>query len=99
MALLLRDQDRQCLTALLALHLPGVIGRAYGSRVTGLAHGASDLDLALIGPGAQPIPVSRLENCRQAVYDSNLPILIDARDWARLPKNFHADIEKTFVDL
>lgn len=99
MPLLLRDKDRQRLSALMALHLPGITGRVYGSRVTGLAHDASDLDLALIAPDALPIPVSQLENFRQALNDSNLPILVDARDWARLPKSFHAEIEKAYVEL
>jgi uncharacterized protein len=99
MPMLLRDQDRQRLLALMALHLPGVTGRVYGSRVTGLAHDASDLDLALIAPNAQPIPFSQLDDFRQAINDSNLPILVDARDWARLPKSFHTEIEKAFTEL
>jgi hypothetical protein len=60
---------------------------------------ASDLDLALISPDAQPIDFTAMEDFRQAVNDSNIPILVDARDWARLPKSFHAEIEKFFVDL
>lgn len=99
LALLLRDQDRQRLTALMALHLPGVVARVYGSRVTGMAHAASDLDLALLAPNAQPIPFLQLEDFRQAVNDSNIPILVDARDWARLPKSFHTEIEKAFAEL
>ena len=99
MSLLLRDQDRQLLTVLMALHLPGIAGRIYGSRVTGKAHAASDLDLALLAPDAQPIPFSQLEDFRQAINDYNLPILVDARDWARLPKSFHHEIEKAFVQL
>ena len=99
MTLVLWDQDRQRLTALIAQHLPGIVARAYGSRVTGYAHDASDLDLALMAPHAQPIPMAQLERFRQAVNDSNLPILIDARDWARLPEKFHAEIAKAFVDL
>ena len=97
--LLLRDQDRQRLTALMALHLPGITGRVYGSRVTGLAHDASDLDLALMAPDAQPIPFEQLEEFRQAVNDSFLPILVDARDWAILPSSFHTEIEKAYVEL
>ena len=97
--LLLRDQDRQRLVALMALHLPGITGRVYGSRVTGLAHDASDLDLALMAPDAQPIPFEQLEEFRQAVNDSFLPILVDARDWARLPSSFHTEIEKAYVEL
>lgn len=99
MSLNLRDKDRQRLTALLALHLPGVCARAYGSRVTGRAHDASDLDIALIAPNAIPIPLQQLEQFRQAVNDSQIPILVDARDWARLPKNFHMEIEKAFIEL
>ena len=99
MPLLLRDQDRQRLVQLIAQHLPGVSARIYGSRVTGRAHDASDLDLALMAPDAQPIPFSQLEDFRHALSDSNIPILVDARDWARLPKSFHAEIEKAFVQL
>ena len=99
MSLLLRDQDRQRLALLMAQHLPGVSARVYGSRVTGRAHEASDLDLALMAPDAQPIPFSQLEDFRQAVSDSCIPILVDARDWARLPKSFHIEIEKAFVQL
>ena len=36
--------------------LPGVEVWAYGSRVSGLSHDASDLDLVLRAPGLQPIP-------------------------------------------
>ena len=97
--LLLRKQDRLRLLALLAQHLPGVKARAFGSRVTGQAHEASDLDLALISPNAQAISTHQLEQFRQAVNDSNHPILVDARDWAMLPKSFHTEIEKAYVDL
>ncbi len=97
--LLLRDQDRQLLRDLLDTYLPGVKARAYGSRVTGKAHVASDLDLALMRTDTQPIDFTAMENFRQAVNDSNIPILVDARDWARLPKSFHTEIEKSFVDL
>ena len=99
MPLLLRDIDRQRVRALMALHLPGVTERIYGSRVTGQAHAASDLDLALVAPNLQPIPAEQLERFRQAVNDSLIPILLDARDWARLPKDFHTEIEKSFVEL
>ena len=99
MPLLLRDIDHQRVRALMALHLPGVTGRIYGSRLTGQAHEASDLDLALVAPNLQPIPVDQLERFRQAVNDSLIPILLDARDWARLPKDFHTEIEKSFVEL
>ena len=99
MTLLLREVDRERLRGLMTTHLPGVTGRIYGSRVTGRAHDASDLDLALMSPDSQPIPVDQLERFRQAINDSLIPILVDARDWARLPKEFHTEIEKSFVEL
>ena len=99
MALLLRDVDRKRLCELMAAHLPGIKARAYGSRVTGRAHDASDLDLALVTADSQPIPIDQLERFRQAVNDSLIPILVDARDWARLPKSFQTEIEKSFVEL
>ena len=99
MTLLLREIDRERLRGLMTTHLPGVTGRIYGSRLTGQAHDASDLDLALVSPDLQPIPIDQLERFRQAVNDSLIPILIDARDWARLPQHFHAEIEKCFVEL
>ena len=99
MTLLLREVDRERLRRLMTTHLPGVTGRIYGSRVTGRAHDASDLDLALIAPDSQPIPMEQLERFREALNDSLIPILVDARDWARLPKHFHAEIEKAFVEL
>ena len=99
MALILRNVDRQRLRSLIKTYLPGVTGRIYGSRVTGRAHDGSDLDLALVTADSQPIPIDDLERFRQAVNDSLIPILVDARDWARLPNHFHAEIEKTFVEL
>ena len=99
MTLLLREIDRERLRGLMNTHLPGVTGRIYGSRVTGQAHDASDLDLALVSSDLLPIPIDQLERFRQAVNDSHIPILVDARDWARLPQHFHAKIEKAFVDL
>jgi len=33
------------------------------------------------------------------VRESNIPILIDARDWARLPASFHEVILRNYVEL
>ena len=41
---------------LLDERLRGVEVWAYGSRVSGRSHDASDLDLVLRAPGLQPIP-------------------------------------------
>lgn len=95
--LFLRPQDRERLLRLLAEHLPEVTVWAYGSRVNGEAHDASDLDLVLRSPDLSPIDFLRLGDFTDALRESNIPILIEARDWARLPASFHREIEKNYV--
>ncbi len=90
--LLLRPQDRERLLRLLAEHLPEATAWAYGSRVSGEAHEASDLDLVLRSPDLSPIDFLRLDDFVDALRESNIPILIEARDWARLPESFHREI-------
>ena len=82
---------------LLRRHVPGADVWAYGSRVSGESHEASDLDLVLRGPGLAPIPSENLRDLRNAIRDSNVPILVEARDWARLPDSFHREIERLHV--
>lgn len=95
--LLLREQDRKRLTELLNAHLPAVTAWAYGSRINGDAHEASDLDLVLRSPDLNPIPLEDLDAFLQALQQSNIPILIEARDWARLPPSFHQEILKNYA--
>ena len=98
-ALLLREQDRQEILRLLARHLPDVAAWAYGSRVNGGAHEGSDLDIVLRSPDLSPIPLEELRAFAQALRDSNIPILVEARDWARLPESFQHEIMKNYVVL
>ena len=72
---------------------------AYGSRVDGTSHEASDLDLALRGPGLQPIPSADMHALREAFTESNIPIIVDAHDWCRLPESFHKEIRRNYVPL
>lgn len=95
--LYLREQDRERLVALLSVYLPAVTAWAYGSRVNGGAHEASDLDLVLRSPDSNPIPFEPLDNFLEALRESNIPILIEARDWARLPEMFHREILKGYA--
>ena len=82
---------------LLLAHLPGVEVWAYGSRVNGRSHDGSDLDLVLRGPGLEEIPAGQLGNFEEAVKDSTIPFIVEARDWARLPERFHREIEREHV--
>lgn len=97
--LYLREQDRKRLVELLAAHLPAVTAWAYGSRVNGDAHESSDLDLVLRSPDLSAIPLDALDTFLEALRETNIPILIEARDWARLPEAFHQEILKGYVVL
>lgn len=70
---------------------------AYGSRVNGDHHEASDIDLVLRHTGANPSPPGQLDALREAFSDSNLPILVQVVDWARIPAAFRAEIEAGYV--
>ena len=93
----LESRHREQIEALLRQHLPGVEVWAYGSRVNGLSHDGSDLDLVLRGPGLTPIPAAAFSELRQAFSDSDIPILVEVRDWARLPEGFRREIERGYV--
>lgn len=95
----LEPKHRQMLEALLREHLPDVEVWAYGSRVNERSHDGSDLDLALRGPRLKEIPGSRLADFEEALRESTIPFLVEARDWARLPERFHREIERHKVVL
>lgn len=85
--------------ALLESHLPGVEVWAYGSRVNGRSHDGSDLDLALRGPGLKQISLGELAAFVEALRESSIPFLVEARDWMHLPERFQQEIERNHVVL
>ena len=93
----LPSRHREQLEALFREHLPDVEVWAYGSRVDGRSHDGSDLDLVLRGPGLEEIDLTRLADFEQALHDSTIPFVVEARDWARLPERFHREIERQYV--
>ena len=95
----LSPRHRAEIEALLRKHLPDVEVWAYGSRVTGRSHDGSDLDLVLRGPDTQQVPIDALQAFVEAMRDSNIPFLVEARDWARLPERFHREIERHHIVL
>jgi uncharacterized protein len=90
----LRPEWLDMLRDLIAAHLPGVEVLAYGSRVQGTAHDGSDLDLVLRNPDGTALPLMTLEDFREALSESDLPILVDVLDWARIPESFRKEIER-----
>ncbi len=70
---------------------------AHGSRVTGGGHEGSDLDLVLRNPGRLNEPMRQLQRLRDALSESNLPMMVDILDGARLPESFRHQIERIHV--
>ena len=93
----LRPQDLALLSALLKQHLPQTEVWAYGSRVNGDGHEASDLDLVVRQPEDLMTKTTGLDELKDALVESDLPIRVDVIDWARIPESFRREIERGYV--
>lgn len=78
-------------------HLPHAEVWAYGSRVNGDCHDASDLDLVVRNPAALDEALPNLADLKDALVESNLPIRVDLVDWARIPAAFRREIDRAYV--
>lgn len=85
--------------AILKQYASGLEAWAYGSRIKGSAHDASDLDLVLRNPLDLQKPIDNLAQIKQAFIDSDLPFLIDLMDWAYLQDSYREEIDKQHVQL
>ncbi len=95
----LQPAHARILRDLLDRHVPEAEVWAYGSRVTGQAHESSDLDIVLRNPGQLNQPQKNLSQLREAMRESNLPILVEVLDWARIPESFRREIEGRHVPV
>ncbi len=94
--MLLREEDRQELLKVFEqIETPLEIW-AYGSRVNGNAHNGSDLDLVLRTQNLKPLNMNEFSDLCEKIRDSNVTILIELRDWATLPTNFHKNILQNY---
>ena len=93
----LQSSYLRMLLDLLARHTPDAEVWAYGSRVTGDAHESSDLDLVVRNPGQLNQAQKNVSRLRDALIESNLPILVEVLDWARIPEPFRREIERRHV--
>jgi len=91
--MILRDKDRQTLINIFSSTDYPMDVWAYGSRVDGSAHSGSDLDLAILGKNSQSIPFDVYSKLLERVQDSNIPILVDIKDFYALPDKFRRNIE------
>lgn len=97
--MILRKKDKQSLKQIFSnIPLPVEVW-AYGSRVTGSAHEGSDLDLVIRSHDLKPLPYDSLLEIIDKIKDSNIPILVELRDWARIPAYFHKYIEQHYEVL
>ncbi len=95
----LKPRHRRMLEEILRAYLPDVEVWAYGSRVSGHSHGGSDLDLVQCSANLEQFPIGKLVDLEEALRESTIPFLVEARDWARLHESFHCEIERDYVVL
>lgn len=93
----LSPRHREEIASILRRHVPNVEVWAYGSRVTGRSHDASDLDLVLRAQGGAALPIGQLARLADAFSQSNIPFFVEARDWARIPESFRREIDRRHV--
>lgn len=67
---------------------------AYGSRIRGDCHDASDLDIIIKSKSGKPLPKEDFRLIAKNFQESNIPIMIDLRDWALVPEYFHKYINE-----
>ena len=95
----LKEEYLNTLEALLEKYVPQAEVWAYGSRVSGEGHEARDWDMVLRNPADIKTPIRNLVDLKEAITESNLPILVDVMDWARLPEALHREIERKHLVL
>jgi uncharacterized protein len=92
--MILRAKDKKCLIKILNSVGTPIEVWAYGSRVNGDAHEGSDLDLVIRTPTLQKLPFVVFSDLKEKIIESNIPIVVEIHDWARLPDSFHKNIER-----
>jgi len=93
----LRDKDRQSLCQIADKCFKTTIEIwAYGSRVNGDSHDASDLDIVIVTQDETKLSIDELFNFQQQIQESNIPILVQVMDWNKIPESFHGNILKKY---
>ena len=82
---------------LLRKHVPGVVVRAFGSRVNGTAKLYSDLDIALMT--AESLSPSAMAQLKADFSESNLPFKVDVLDWQATSSSFKKLIDQKYEVL
>jgi predicted nucleotidyltransferase len=90
--MLLRNKDKERLIAIFETAPTNIEVWAYGSRVNGTAHEGSDLDLVIRTPTLDKLAIDVYLDLKEKIQESNIPIVVELFDWARLPESFHKNI-------
>ena len=77
--------------------LPECRAVVFGSRARGTSRRFSDLDLAV--EGLEPLALERLEAFRERLSASDLPVLVDVVDLARVSETFRRRIEEASEEI
>lgn len=93
----LRDKDHKniCTIAKKCFKTPIEIW-AYGSRVNGDSHDASDLDIVIRTVDSVPLALGELLDFQEQIQESNIPILVQVMDWNKIPESFRTNILKKY---
>lgn len=93
----LREKDKVRIIALANQHLAqNTEVWAYGSRVKGTNHEASDLDLVLFCSLAEDFSLSDMAAFKDALQESNIPILVQVVSWWHIPESFQNNIKQRY---
>lgn len=94
--MLLREKDRKNLIDIFSTISIPVEVWAYGSRINGNAHDGSDLDLVIRSHNLERLSLNIYNEVCEKIRESNIPILVELKDWAMLPVSFHKNIEQQY---
>ncbi len=94
--LFIKPQYLQILLDIFNNYCPNAEIWAYGSRIHGEAHEASDLDLVVKSFNDVNKSLSEL---KELINDSDIPIIVDILEFDKIPLSFQKEIEKDYVSV
>ncbi len=88
------DKNLKILTDIFDSYCPNAEIWAYGSRVNGVSHAGSDLDLTVKSfNSSEPL----LYELKELIRESNIPFLVDINEFDYLPDYFKSEILKGYA--
>ena len=94
--LFIKPQYLQILLDVFKNYCPDAEIWAYGSRINGDAHEASDLDLVV--KSFNDVNKSLFE-LKELINDSDIPIIVDILEFDKIPFSFQKEIEKDYISI